>query len=115
MTGLTVDIPQAYWISLRPMPQPGHAGNAFGHLALGVAHCAQPAQVAFDVGGKYRHARVTEGFGHMLQGHGLAGTGRPGHQAVTIGQAHGLGHRLSGKVGAEHELRRVRHVFSPSV
>ncbi|MNI97932.1 hypothetical protein D3C73_1566700 [compost metagenome] len=51
----------------------------------------------------------------MLQGHGLAGTGGTGNQAVTVGQAQGLSNRLSGQISAENELQRVRHVFAPSI
>ncbi|MNJ71728.1 hypothetical protein D3C77_683020 [compost metagenome] len=115
MAGLAVDIPQTDRICLRPMLKPGHPGNALGHLALGIAHGAQATQVAFDIGSEYRDPGIAEGLGHVLQGHGLAGTGGAGDQAVAIGQAHGLGDRLAGKIRAEHELRRVRHVFSPSV
>ncbi|MNH32175.1 hypothetical protein D3C79_925990 [compost metagenome] len=110
-----MDIPQADRISLRPMFKPGHPGDAFGDFALRVAHRAQATQVAFDVGGEYCHPGIAERLSHVLQGYGLAGTGSTGDQAVAVGQAHGLGNRLSGRIGTENELRRVRHVFSPSV
>ncbi|MNQ77255.1 hypothetical protein D3C85_921150 [compost metagenome] len=76
------------------MVQPGHAGNPLGNLALGVAGCAQTAQVTFDIGGEHRHAGIAESFGHTLQGDGLAGPGSACDQTVSIGQTHGLGDRL---------------------
>ncbi|MNJ46636.1 hypothetical protein D3C77_417710 [compost metagenome] len=115
MTGLPVDIPQADRISLRPMLKPRHTGYALGDLALRVAYRTQATQVTFDVSGEHRNPGITERFGHMLQGYGLAGTGGASNQAVTVGQAHGLAYRLAGRISTENELRRVRHVFSPSV
>ncbi|MNT48845.1 hypothetical protein D3C72_1856490 [compost metagenome] len=115
MAGLPVNIPQVDRVCLRPMCKPRHAGDALGDFALRVTHRAQATQIAFDVGGKYGHSRITEGFGHVLQGHGLAGTRGTSHQAVTVGQAQGLSNRLSGQISAENELQRVRHVFAPSI
>jgi hypothetical protein len=43
-------------------------------------------QVALDVGHEDRHPDRREALSHDLQGHRLAGPGRPGDQTVTIGQ-----------------------------
>ncbi|MDF9755328.1 hypothetical protein OKW51_002291 [Pseudomonas hunanensis] len=45
--------------------------------------------------GEYRHPGVTEQLGEVLQGHRLAGARGSGHQAMPVGQAHGLGYRLT--------------------
>ena len=47
---------------------------------------ADAGEIAFDVGGEDRHADAAERLGHDLQGHGLAGTGGAGDQAVAIGE-----------------------------
>jgi hypothetical protein len=53
---------------------------------LGVAGRRDPREVALDVGGEDRHAVAGKTLRHHLQAHGLAGTGRAGHQAVAVGE-----------------------------
>ncbi|CAM4096426.1 hypothetical protein PSRE111525_26455 [Pseudomonas reidholzensis] len=77
------------------MAQPRHAGDPLGDLALWRRCRTQPTQVALHIRRKHRHARITEDFGQVLQGHRLAGTGGTGHQAMAVGQAHGLAHWLT--------------------
>ena len=48
--------------------------------------CGQSGKIPFHVGEKDRHTDGRKAFGHHLQGNGLAGAGRPGNQAVAIGQ-----------------------------
>ncbi len=47
---------------------------------------AEAGEVALDVGEEHRHADGGELLGQALQGHGLAGAGGAGDQAVAIGQ-----------------------------
>ena len=105
MTGLAMDIPQGHGIGLGPVVEPGHAGNPLGDLALGIARGAQPAEIALDVRGEDRHPGIAESLRQALQGDGLAGTGSARHQAMAVGQAHGLGDRLAVEAGADDELR----------
>ncbi len=61
--------------------------HALGDLGIVFARLADSGEVALNVGGEDRHADAAEGFGHNLQGDGLAGAGGSGNQAVAIGQA----------------------------
>ncbi|MCY1356313.1 hypothetical protein D9M69_427600 [compost metagenome] len=113
LPGLPGHVPQADRIGARLVVQPGHRGDAFGHLALRIAGRAEAAEVALDVGGEHRHAGVAEQLGETLQGHRLAGAGGAGHQAVTIGQFQRLGHRLACRIGAENEGLGFEHAVTP--
>ncbi|MNH22151.1 hypothetical protein D3C79_819940 [compost metagenome] len=107
VAGFPGDIPQAHRVSLRCMPQPRHAGNALGHLALRRARRAQATQVAFDVGREHRHAGITEHFGKVLQGDGFASARGASYQPVAVGEAHGLMDRLAIKARPYNNLRRI--------
>ncbi len=91
------------------MVEPRHPGDTLGDLALRVAGRTEAAQIALDVGGKHRHPGVAERFGQTLQGDGFTGTGGAGDQSVAVRQAHGLSDLLSCEIGADYELRGVRH------
>jgi hypothetical protein len=52
-----------------------------------LAGLAGAGQVALDVGHEHRHADAREILGQGLQGHGLAGAGGAGDEAVAVGQA----------------------------
>ncbi|MCY1418051.1 hypothetical protein D9M71_335970 [compost metagenome] len=97
------DVPQGHRIGLGPVSQPGHGGDAFGHLALGIARGAQAAEVALDIRSEHRHAGIAEDFGQALQGHRLAGAGGPGDQAMAVGQLHGLGYGIALWVSAKNQ------------
>ena len=56
------------------------------HFFADAAGLADAGQVALDVGHEDRHADFREVFGQGLQGHGLAGAGGAGDQAVAVGQ-----------------------------
>ena len=58
--------------------------GALDECILGLADRRNARQVALDVGGEDRNARAREAFGEYLQGDGLAGAGRAGHQAVAV-------------------------------
>ncbi|MCY1289903.1 hypothetical protein D9M68_795780 [compost metagenome] len=103
------DVPQGHRIGLGPVSQPGHGGDAFGHLALGIACGAQAAEVALDIRSEHRHPGIAEDFGQALQGHGLAGAGGPGYQAVAVGQFHGLGYGTARWVGAKNQGTLIGH------
>lgn len=95
------------------MPKPRHAGDALGHLALRCTGGAQATQVTFHVGGKHRDPGVTEHFRQALQGDGLACTGGACHQAVAVGQAHGLPERLAIRARSHNYGRSFQHLFNP--
>ncbi|CAI8745797.1 hypothetical protein EMIT0P395_140019 [Pseudomonas sp. IT-P395] len=109
MTGLTVDIPQGHRIRLRLVVEPWHPGDTLGHFALRVAGRTETTQIALDVSGKYRDPGVTERLGQTLQGDGFTGTGGASDQSVAVRQAHGLSNLLACEIGADYELRGVRH------
>ncbi len=109
MPGFAMNIPQGHRIRLRCVVKPRHAGDAFGDLALWIAGGAEAAQITLDVGGEHRDTGVAERFGQALQGDRLAGAGGAGDQAVAVRQAHRLGSLLAGRIGADYELRGVRH------
>jgi hypothetical protein len=95
------------------VPQPGHAGDALGHLALRRTSSAQAAQVAFDIGGEHRNPRVTERFRQMLQGDGLASTRSARYQAMAVGQPHSLPNRLAIRASTYNDGRNFRHLLNP--
>jgi hypothetical protein len=109
MTGLPMDVPQRDGVRLGCVIKERHAGDTLCHLALGGGGGTQATEVTFDISRKYRHARITEGFGQALQRDRLAGARGAGDQPVTVGQAHGLGNGLAVKTGPDKELRGVRH------
>ncbi|MNC20628.1 hypothetical protein D3C75_685850 [compost metagenome] len=113
MAGLPGNVPQAHRVSLGPVPQPGHAGDALGHLALRCTSSAQAAKVTFHIGGEHRNPRVTERFRQMLQGDGLASTRCTRYQAMAVGQPHGLPNRLAIRASAYNDGRNFRHLFNP--
>ena len=98
--------PESRACRTRPRRRPGwraHAGSAmpvdfsrsrsFGDIAPAAA---RPDEIAFDVGEKHRHAEAREIVGEHLQRDGLAGAGRAGDQAVTVGQRRTEQHVLAG-------------------
>ena len=110
MPTLAGDVPQRDRVCLRMMIQPGHAGDALGHLALRITDGAQATQVPLHVGGKNRHASIAEQLGQMLQGHGLASPRGARNQSMAIGQAQCLGDGLSLRVSPENECISCRHL-----
>lgn len=84
--------------------QPRHACNPFGDFALRIPCSAKSAKVTFYIGSEHRDAGIAEGFSQPLQGHGFAGAGRAGYQAVPIGQTHRLPHCLAHQVSADNNL-----------
>lgn len=113
MAGLPGDVPEAYRIGLGRVPQPGHAGDSLGHLALRRTGSTQPAQVAFDIGCEYGHPCVAERFCQVLQGHGLAGTRGARHQAMAVGQPHRLPDWLAIWASTHNYGRSFRHLCNP--
>ena len=109
MTRLAMNVPQRDRIRFARVMKKGHAGDAFGHLALRVRRSAQATEVTLYIGGKYRHARITERLGQALQRDGLARAGGASNQPVAVGQAHGLGDGLVVGTGTNKELRGIRH------
>ena len=63
------------------MPRSFSTAASFGLIAAGLGDAGQ---VALDVGHEDRHAAPAEGLGEGLQGHGLAGAGGAGDQAVPV-------------------------------
>jgi hypothetical protein len=61
------------------MPRSFSSATIFGDGRLRDA-----GEVALDVGHEDRHAALAERLRHRLQGHGLAGAGRAGDQAVPV-------------------------------
>ncbi len=59
--------------------------GALDEEILGLALLRDAGEIALHVGGEDRNAGLAEAFGHDLQGHGLAGAGGAGHQAVAVG------------------------------
>ncbi|MNV68894.1 hypothetical protein D3C71_1617700 [compost metagenome] len=49
----------------------------------------------------------------MLQGDGLASTRRARHQAMAVGQPHGLPNWLAIRASAYNDGRNFRHLFNP--
>lgn len=76
-------------------------------LPWGRAAGAQATQVTLHIRGEHRDTRIAEQLGQVLQGDGLAGTGRPRHQTMAIGQAHGLRHGLAIRASPYNHLRRI--------
>ncbi|MNZ87072.1 hypothetical protein D3C78_1059210 [compost metagenome] len=113
MAALPGHVPQGDRIGLRPVAEPGHAGDALGDLAFRFADRAESAQVTLDVGGEHRHAGIAERLGEALQGDGLAGAGGAGDQAVAVGQAQQAGDRLARRIGAKQELTGFGHGAFP--
>src|SRR5262249_8124721 len=84
-------------VTLLAKQVPKHDGEFFGFVVethvlgalykfgLGFAASRNAREVAFAVGGKGRHARTCKAFCQNLQGYRLAGAGRTGGKAVTIG------------------------------
>ena len=60
--------------------------GAFDEAVLAGSGLGDAGQVALDVGGEHRHAGVREALGQHLQGHGLAGAGGAGDEAVAVGE-----------------------------
>lgn len=92
------------------MIEPRHTGNAFSDFTLRVPCRAEPAQIALDIGSKYRHTCIAEGFGQTLQCHGFTGASSACDQAVTVRQPQKLPNRLPLQACAKQKLLRVRHV-----
>lgn len=97
-------IPQGQRIRLRSVLEPGHAGNAFGDLALRRTGCAQSAQITLHIGREHRNAGITERLDQALQRYCLAGAGSTRDQTMAIGQAKRLPHRLAIATGTQYEL-----------
>ncbi len=74
-------------------------------------HC-EAAQIALHVGDEDRHSGAREAFGETLQGDGLAGAGRPGDQAVTVGPAEHEPLRLAA-AQADEDRGFVVHAGAP--
>ncbi|MNQ78565.1 hypothetical protein D3C85_934800 [compost metagenome] len=113
VAALSGHVPQGHRVGLRPVREPGHAGDALGDLALRLAGGAEAAQIALDVGGEHRHAGIAEQLGEALQGDGLAGAGGAGDQPVAVGQAQQVADGLPGRIGAEQQLTILRHLPFP--
>ena len=60
--------------------------GALDQRLLAVAGRGDAGEIALDVGGEDRNARVGEAFRQHLQRHGLAGAGGAGDQAVAVGE-----------------------------
>jgi hypothetical protein len=96
----------------------GPAGIAFDLELLGTldgarivaAGLADARQVAFDVGHEDRNAVGGKTLGDRLQGHGLAGPGGAGDQAVPIGVFQEK--KLVGVARAHEDRRVVAHAVS---
>ena len=120
MALLAVDVPERD----RDTGEGGHLEaepvQALLQLGRGRARLRQAGQVALDVGQEHRHADGRETLGEHLQRDRLAGAGRPGDQAVAVGERReqvqqgvavagneeGLGHGLgaamrAGRMGGE--------------
>ncbi len=79
------------------VPENGRAGGrcVVGHadlggaleqvLGAGAGH-RQAGHIALHIGQEHRHAQPREALGQGHQGHGLAGTGGAGHQAVAVAE-----------------------------
>ena len=63
-----------------------HILGAFDKIRLRLAARGDAGEVAFDVGGEHRNAGARKAFREHLQRHGLAGAGRAGGEAVTVGE-----------------------------
>src|SRR5215211_2514120 len=77
---------------------------------ISVAVLADARQVAFDVGHEDRHAVGGKTLGDRLQGHGLAGPGGAGDQAVSVGVFQE--EKLVGVAHTYEDRRIVAHAVS---
>jgi len=59
--------------------------DPLGHLGIAAARLRNARQVALHVRHEAGDAYAGEVFGQRLQGHGLAGAGGAGDEAVTVG------------------------------
>src|SRR5690606_21023383 len=94
----------------RLVAQPGHGLDALGDATARRAHGAKTTEVALDVGGEHRHAGVTESLDQALQGHGLAGAGGAGDQAVAVADAKRLADRLAVRACTKNQPWRLGHL-----
>ena len=74
------------------------------------ARLAEAGKVTLDVGEEHRHTARREGFGQALQGHGLAGAGGAGNQAVPVGVA---GQQADRGLAVAAEQQGVCHLRVP--
>jgi hypothetical protein len=85
-------------VSLLAEQVPEHHRELVGHVVdtdllgaldqglLAVAGGRHAGEIALDVGGKHRNARVREALRQHLQGNGLARARGSGHKAVPVGE-----------------------------
>jgi len=99
------------------IPERGRASQRLGRsqvaisqhlrqLGADLAALADAAQVALDVGHEHRHPQARETLGHGLQGHGFAGAGGPGDEAVAVRQP---GQQLAFGGGVARDQQRFGH------
>ncbi len=86
----------------RQAPVLEHRGQLLGV----VAGLADAGEVALDVGHEDRHADLREILGQGLQGHGLAGAGGAGDEAVPVGHA---GQQIAFDLRVPGEQQRFGH------
>ena len=104
MTRFAEDVPERDGISGERVVRDAKRLETLGDFRCGATCLGDAAQVALDIGEKYRYAERAETFREGLQRDSLARAGRAGNEAVPIAHL-GREEKFGGAFGEEERFR----------